>query len=334
MKYDQKILIIRFSSIGDIILSTSPLKTIRIAYPDAQITFLTLDIFAPLLEFHPDIDAILTFSKSSTFSELLHFKNYLKNKNYDIIFDLHNSLRSRILLFGNKSKIFRLNKPRIKRFLLFNFFINTFDQEFSTLKMYHDCISINSVPTQKIPKPALKVIKSDLELTKRLLKKKLVSNEFIVLIPGAAWKQKQWRLENYVKLIEKINGDIILIGTEKDSICFKLKEQLKEKIHNFAGETSLREALSILSLSSYVIGSDTGLTHAAEALGKPVTMILGPTSRETGAGVNLDNSINIGKDMWCRPCSQNGSAKCFRKNQYCMDLITPEEILNTIPNKI
>jgi len=63
VSFDQKILVIRFSSIGDIVLSTSPLKTIRRAYPDAQITFLTLDTFAPLLEYHPDIDALVSISK-------------------------------------------------------------------------------------------------------------------------------------------------------------------------------------------------------------------------------------------------------------------------------
>ena len=121
MKFDQKILIIRFSSIGDIILSTSPLRTIRVAYPNAQITFLTLDKFSPILEFHPDIDAILTIPKNLTINNLLHFRKYLKNKNYDIIFDLHNSLRSNILFFRKKSNLFRLKKPRLKRFLLFNF---------------------------------------------------------------------------------------------------------------------------------------------------------------------------------------------------------------------
>ena len=100
-------------------------------------------------------------------------------------------------------------------------------------------------------------------------------------------KQKQWGIKKYIKLIKKINTDIILLGTEQDSICFELKQSLNEKVHNFAGKTSLREALSIIAASKYIIGSDTGLTHAAEALGKPVTMILGPTSKETGAGVNL-----------------------------------------------
>ena len=87
MKYDQKILVIRFSSIGDIILATSPLKTIRAAYPEAQITFLTLDVFSPLLEFHPDIDALVTLSKKASFFELYSFRKYLKSKSYNMIFD-------------------------------------------------------------------------------------------------------------------------------------------------------------------------------------------------------------------------------------------------------
>ena len=89
--------------------------------------------------------------------------------------------------------------------------------------------------------------------------------------------------------------------------------------------------MAILSLANYVIGSDTGLTHAAEALGKPVSMILGPTSRETGAGVNLKESINLEKDLWCRPCSQNGKALCYRTNQVCMDSISAKDVLQTIP---
>ena len=88
MKYDQKILVIRFSSIGDIILATSPLKTIRTAYPDAQITFLTLDVFSPLLEFHPDIDALVTLSKKASFFELYSFRKYLKTRHDTNLDDL------------------------------------------------------------------------------------------------------------------------------------------------------------------------------------------------------------------------------------------------------
>ena len=79
-----------------------------------------------------------------------------------------------------------------------------------------------------------------------------------------------------------------------------------------------------------MIGSDTGLTHAAEALGKQVYMILGPTSPETGAGVNLPGSANIETDVWCRPCSQNGKLPCYRKTQVCMDSIMPNDVIQSV----
>ena len=82
--------------------------------------------------------------------------------------------------------------------------------------------------------------------------------------------------------------------------------------------------------SRHVIGSDTGLVHAAEALGVNVTMIMGPTSTETGAGVSLPNSNNIETDLWCIPCSQNGSMPCYRERQYCMESIEPKDVLKSL----
>ena len=330
MKYDQKILVIRFSSIGDIILATSPLKTIRAAYPEAQITFLTLDVFSPLLEFHPDIDALVTLSKKASFFELYSFRNYLERKNYSMIFDLHSSLRSKILCFNTTSTLFRVRKPRLSRFLLFRFHLDTFSKDFSTLKMYHESLTFVWNTQKHIPKTYLRVIDNEISSIKEKLKDSGVSDHFIVIIPGAAWRQKQWKLEKYLELIDKVKNDIVLLGTDSDNICFDIKKHSK-KVHNFAGKTTLREALCILSVADYVIGSDTGLTHAAESLGRTVTMILGPTSRHTGAGVNLEMSTVVEKELWCRPCSQNGKTRCYRTNQICMDSITPSEVLQTIP---
>ena len=81
MSYDQKILIIRFSSIGDIVLTTSPLKTIRNSFPNAQINYLTLEHFAPLLEFHSDIDRLIPLSKHMTGTNLWEFSDFIRKQN-------------------------------------------------------------------------------------------------------------------------------------------------------------------------------------------------------------------------------------------------------------
>ena len=119
MNFDQKILIVRFSSIGDIVQSTSPLKTIRSVYPDSQITFLTLSEYAPLLEMHPDIDILISIKRNENLNKLLGLRNSLKLKKYNLIYDLHCSLRSKIITYQISGKVYRIKKPRLARFLLF-----------------------------------------------------------------------------------------------------------------------------------------------------------------------------------------------------------------------
>ena len=147
-----------------------------------------------------------------------------------------------------------------------------------------------------------------LKKTKNLFK----SKKFIVLIPGAAWNQKRWDTRKYVKLINSISFPIIILGGKSDSICFDIEAQASN-VFNLAGKTSLRGAMAIINNCFYVIGSDTGLSHIAESLNKSVYMILGPTSLETGASVISKSSRVIEKDLWCRPCSQNGKRICYRR---------------------
>ena len=329
MSFDQKILVIRFSSIGDIVLATSPLKTIRLAYPDAQITFLTLDTFAPLLEYHPDIDALVSISKRMSLIELWGFADHIRRKQYRHIFDLHNSIRSNLVTLRSSSPVYQLKKPRWNRFLLFYFHHNEFGSDFSTLKMYHEHLGSIWNENDVLPATLLKVSNYEQKMARNMLLDKIIFDEFIVVVPGAAWTQKQWPAEKYIETLNQLDLPAVLLGEKKDTICFDIAKRSSSTV-NLAGQTTLRQALAVLANSAYVIGSDTGLTHAAEALGKQVYMILGPTSPETGAGVNLPGSTNIETDVWCRPCSQNGKLPCYRKTQECMDSIVPNDVIQSL----
>ena len=329
MSFDQKILVIRFSSIGDIVLATSPLKTIRRAYPDAQITFLTLDTFAPLLEYHPDIDALVSISKRMSLIELWGFADHIRRKQYRHIFDLHNSIRSNLVTLRSSSPVYQLKKPRWNRFLLFYFHHNEFGSDFSTLKMYHEHLGSIWNENDVLPATLLKVSNYEQKMARNMLLDKNIFDEFIAVVPGAAWTQKQWPAEKYIETLNQLDLPAVLLGEKKDTICFDIAKRSSSTV-NLAGQTTLRQALAVLANSAYVIGSDTGLTHAAEALGKQVYMILGPTSPETGAGVNLPGSTNIETDVWCRPCSQNGKFPCYRKTQECMDSIVPNDVIQSL----
>ena len=327
MKFDQKILIVRFSSIGDIVQSTSPLRTIRNAFPESSITFLTLSNYAPLLEMHPDIDGLLSINRKQSFKKLLELRKYLYEKRFQFVYDLHNSIRSNIITYGISRKIFRLKKPRLKRFGLFFFHINKFEKKFSSLRLFHNNIGSIWKNKDEIPSTYLKISKYEKEKANRVLISRGVVTNFIAIVPGAAWYQKQWSSKNYISTLKKLNLPAVLLGSKKDKICNEISLGYDKAI-NLAGETDLRLAISIISNAMKIIGSDTGLVHAAEALGKTVVMIMGPTSKETGGGTNEEKSTIVEKDVWCRPCSQNGKFPCFRSSQKCMDSILPKDVVS------
>jgi len=326
-----KILVIRFSSIGDIVLTTSFLKSIKVKYGSPEIHFLTLERFSGILEMQPDIDRVIELNSAAGIKDLIGLNGYIKSSQYDKIFDLHGSIRSRIVTLGLNNITSRVKKPRLLRLLLFQLHINLFPEGYSASVMYHNCIDDHD--TLNIPKTELLVSDIERKTAMSILNDNGVKEKFIVMVPGAAWPQKQWKLKKYSNVINEIlirtKVPVVMLGTLSDKVCKEIS-LINGNVIDISGKTDIRQAMAIISLSDTVFGSDTGLLHIAEALGKRVTMILGPTSTETGGGVFLNESINIETDLWCRPCSQNGKQECFRSTQYCMDLISSNRVINSV----
>ena len=331
MKFNLKFLVIRFSSIGDIVLTTSLLKSIKTTYKNVEIHYLTLDKFSSMLEIHPNIDRIIVLNSDSGSTELMQLNRYIKLSEYDKVFDLHGSIRSRIVTLGLSKITTRVKKPRISRFFLYQFHVNMFPKGYSSQVMYHQCLQ--NYDMDSTPDTLLIVSNAEKRLAWSILKEIDIDSNFIVMVPGAAWTQKQWQAEKYNNVINELsrltNKKIIMLGTKNDKIC-KHISLMNDSVVDYSGKTDLRQAMAVISLSDSVFGSDTGLLHIAEALGKHVSMILGPTSTETGGGVSLKESINIETNIWCRPCSQNGKQKCYRTRQYCMELISTDMVTNSV----
>lgn len=334
MKDPQAILVLRFSSIGDIVLATSPLTTLRKRFPNARIDFMVLSHFAPLLENHPYIDRIININKASHISILKGIGD-LANENYDLVVDLHNSLRTKLIrkrIVGPPTLVYK--KPRWNRFKLIELHINHFDLGFNQRKSYHQCLQPIMNGSTDYPDSFLYVTENEKKQAIDLIKQSGLSTDFIVIIPGAAWKSKCWSTEGYRSLIKDFlqnnESSIVIMGGKNDSICDEIYIE-DSRVANLKGKTDLRESLGIISQAKFVLGSDTGLTHAAEALGVSAIVIMGPTSRETGGGTFLPGSTTIENgELWCRPCSQNGKNPCFRKEQYCMTSITPDLVRTSI----
>ena len=333
-----KILFIRFSSIGDIVLTTSPLRSLKKGIPNAQIHYLTLEEYAPLLEGNSSIDRLHVLVSSASVFKLISVGNYLNHCNFDVVVDMHDSLRSKIIRNRIKSGThYYLKKPRWKRFKLFEFHQNDFQNDFSQLTLFHSVIK-DILPQEYHSSTSLFVSENEKEEAKLLLSKNGIKGEqYLVCIPGASWRNKTWGTDSYLELFKyfmKNKFKIILLGTEKDVICNECALENNSLI-NMAGKTEFRQSLAIISQAQLVIGSDTGFVHAAEALGIPAVMLLGPTSTETGAGVTRSMSKNIQlSHIWCRPCSQNGSRPCYRYEKFCMNGIQPDSVISQIANMI
>jgi ADP-heptose:LPS heptosyltransferase len=327
----RKFLVIRFSSIGDIIQTTSVLNTIKKYYPDCRIDFLTLKKYKPLLVNHSSIDHIHSIDAAASIKSII---DLIKKKEYQIIVDLHNSLRSK-LIRKNMRKIesYCVSKPRKNRFSLFLNHQNYFDKDFNQKNWLHEPLTKILPGHYESSQISLNVIEKEKKDAITLLNKNgLKNNKYFTLIPGAAWKQKQWPVEKYIELIKlcvkKYDLTPVLLGAQEDEVCKEILLDSPSITIDLSGKTNLRQAIAVLSGSILSIGSDTGFTYASEALGIPTVAILGPTSFETGAGVLSKKSINVQKnDIWCRPCSQNGSFPCYRKTQYCMEKINTKDVL-------
>jgi ADP-heptose:LPS heptosyltransferase len=335
MKYPRAILVLRFSSIGDIVQLTSPLKSLRDRFPETRIDVITLDDYAELLIDHPDINRIIHVPRKMKYQELTEIGKMLAAKGYDLIIDLHNVIRSQIIRrqFKTAKKVI-YKKPRWKRFKLIELKKNHFPDEFSQRWLYHQCLEELLNDDYLIPKTKLVIQKNEQFEIKLFLEKEGLNGPYITLVPGAAWPQKTWLIDHYKELVNlivnKLRLSIVIIGSKNDGICGAIANDTSKQILELHGKLDIRESLAIISLGEMTVGSDTGMVHASEALGVPVAMIMGPTNVQTGGGTSLNKSVVIEKDIWCRPCSQNGNRPCYRSKQYCMTKISTSDVYRAI----
>ena len=213
----KKILIIRMSSIGDIVLSTSFLQSVKTKFPDSQIDFLIKSEFADIMRHHPLIDDLIAFKKKTGFKGLIELGKTLRRNDYDMVYDIHSVFRTRVLSFFLRKKFFKqIKKPRLRRFLLFYGYQNFFEKSFSHIKMYHSLLE----KTDSFPETELHLSNKEIQETKFFLLNNNISKNYITIVPGAAWSQKQWSIENYnnlmTRLIDSFDATILILGATND----------------------------------------------------------------------------------------------------------------------
>ncbi|MBI5207137.1 MAG: lipopolysaccharide heptosyltransferase II [Candidatus Firestonebacteria bacterium] len=340
----KRILIIRFSSIGDIILTTPMIRFIKQKFPEARIDFITREYFSNLIEYHPMINQVFTIS-SGSFLELMSCVSKLKNNNYDLIIDLHSNLRSFIikqLLFNCKKITYK--KDIFKRILLTEFKINLFKNKTHVVERYFKTLSLIDKSIKSFSHLPLPEIYSTPQIENKiklwLNNLKLEKNEILIgFNPGAKYFTKRWPIDKFIELGHQLkkqfNIRIIIFGGNSDiDVVSEIADGIGEKAVSACEELNLLETFELLKHLRFLITGDTGIMHLAKSANIPVIAIFGPTVLEFGFWPYGKDDVIIEKNLHCRPCSLHGTQECPINTHKCMEDITSNEVLVFCINKL
>jgi len=329
-----KILVVRLSSIGDIILTTPLLRSLRTTFPKARITFLIKKQYEELLNHSPYVDELITFEKSKGYAALRDIKNYLKGQQVDVFIDIHKNWRSRYLkLFLNVRKTTGYPKMIFKRTLLIVFRINLYRKIIPVYQRYFE--SVRHLGIQYDGKGTTIHFPPEKEEEVR----KMLSSAgyafdtpLVVICPSATYFNKRWKPEGFVEtaktLIRERSAFVVIHGGREDiPLCTRIASSIGNRAVSMAGLLSLSGSAALLGFSSVVIANDSGLLHLAQSQKKPVVGIYGATTRELGYFPIEANSTVIETDLPCRPCTHNGLDHCPKKHFRCMNDIPAERVI-------
>lgn len=331
-----KILLIRFSSFGDV---TQCLSVASRLAEIGEVHWATRTDLAPLLERHPAIHRIWTLDRREGARGLLRLIRDLRAQGFTHVYDAHNSLRSRVISWAlrpllnprfpfRRVRFLRRSSKRWKRFLLFRFRLNLFEKPFSGQRDLLEPLARWGLSRGLPPPPQIFPGEADFRIVDAELAKHGFDS-FVALCPSAAYELKRWPIEHWRRLIETCPGEkFALLGGIHDAFVGDLVELGPDRIVNFAGRLSLTESAALIARARLTVANDTGLLHVAEQLGRPAVALMGPApfgfpSRPSTRILELD--------LKCRPCSKHGQGPCINpKFHQCLVDIRPETVAKLV----
>jgi lipopolysaccharide heptosyltransferase II len=329
-----KFLIIRFSSIGDVILTTPLIRCLRAAYPESQIDFLVKKEFAIVLSQNPHISNSITFDKKAGKGELARIKTLVRNSGYTHILDIQKNIRSIYISNGSGAKVSSFSKKIFARDMLIRFNINLYKEVKPVYLRYFESADKLGVAYDKCGTEVFPPISDSGKITGLLQENNYLPQfPLLVVAPGAQWENKRWPVEGFAAaadtFCEQTGAKTILIGGPGDiEICNSVHSLMKTPSLNLAGKLSLMGSAALLGKASMVFTNDTGMLHMAQAMKAPVVAVYGPTTRELGFFPIPENSRVAETEISCRPCTQKGLHHCPKKHFRCMNEIKPELVSN------
>ncbi len=318
-----KILIIRLSSLGDILLTTPLIRSIKNKYPHLQVDFLLKDRYGDVLKYNPNIRNLFSINSEEDGSI-----DEISSNNYDLIIDLQNNFRSKKILRRFKTKptphIVKFKKLDYKKFLLVNFKINMLKEASPIPVRYAQTFGSNILDEKGLeiflPEQIKSVLNSD--------------DNYIGFAPGSRHFTKMWPKEFYIylaKILLRRGFKVVLFGGKDDkTTCEEITKAVPGSI-NLCNDDHILQVAADMKKCKVVVCNDSGLMHTACAVGTPVLAFFGSTVKEFGfTPYKNKNLILENNSLSCRPCSHIGRSRCPKKHFKCMMELTPEITFNKL----
>jgi ADP-heptose:LPS heptosyltransferase len=309
-----KVLVVRFSSIGDIVLTTPIVRCLKKQLPNSEIHYLTKNKFRTILNENPYIDQLHTIEKN--INEILPDLKILK---FDIIIDLHHNLRTRILSQKLNVQTNRFPKLNIQKWLYVHFKINKLPNV-HIVERYFEAVKTLSVKNDLLPCDYY-ISKQDLINVEKTFD--LQPNTYIAFAIGAQFSTKRLPNHKIREICQKIALPIVLLGGSEDNANGNEIQKGLSHVYNTCGKFTLGQSASIVQQAKTVITHDTGLMHIASAFEKHIVSIWGNTTPSIGMYPYMPRKKNFSihevPNLSCRPCSKIGFKECPKKHFNCME---------------
>ena len=309
-----RVLIVRFSSLGDVVLTTPLLRAIRGRYPGAHLTFVVQARYADVLMGNPAVTAIVTVEPKEPPSRIAA---RLSPPAFDARLDLQDSLRSRGLrrLLGGSWGV--VNRRRVARWLLLWLRWDTYGPYVPVAERYFSAARALNVRPDGGPPEVFPTPEDDARA------RALAPADCVALAPGARWRTKRWPPENWKALAHRLQAQglaVVAVGSAEE------RDLLSGPGIIDGYGLSLRATAAVLRRARVVVANDSGLMHLATAVRRPVIALLGPTVRAFGfLPYGVPHQI-LERPLRCRPCSAYGGDHCPLRHHRCMIEIEPEAV--------
>jgi ADP-heptose:LPS heptosyltransferase len=322
----QKILVVRYSSIGDIVLTSAVVRCIKQQLTGAEVHYLTKKQFGPILRSNPNIDILWLYDHN--FRDLIP---QLKSQGFDFIVDLHRNYRSAFVKHQLGVASASFPKLNLKKWLTVQFKLNLLpdihvvDRYFKTvipLGVKNDGLGLDYFIAA-----ADEVEPDKLPVTHR--------DGFIAIVIGGKHNTKIFPAEKVVEVCRKLSQPVILLGGKEDTARGEIvSNHIGRQVYNACGVYNFSQSASLIRQSDAVLSNDTGLMHVAAAFKKPIVSVWGSTIPAFGmypylpAPFKSSSMIAEVTGLSCRPCSKIGFRECPKKHFKCMKEIDIHEIIN------